>query len=86
MRLPRLGSVLRAGGPFKPAFGLSGAVRQLDNVLPQLVRVFGSSIPTDTHPAHSLLHNGSASNIPTLNFAKSAKFRMGHPPLSISQK
>src|SRR5208337_3663047 len=28
---------------------------------------------------HSLLRNGSASNIPTLNFAKNAKFRMGHP-------
>jgi hypothetical protein len=26
-----------------------------------------------------LLHNGSASNIHTLNFAKNAKFRIGHP-------
>jgi len=27
---------------------------------------------------HSPLQDGPASNIPTLNFAKNAKFRMGH--------
>ena len=33
-------------GPLKPDFGLSGAVRRLDKVLPPFVRVFGPSIPT----------------------------------------
>src|SRR5258708_13356679 len=34
------------GGPLKPYFGSSGAVRRLDRVFPPLVRVFGPSIPT----------------------------------------
>jgi len=35
-----------AGGPFKPGFGLSGAVPLLDRVFLPLVRVFVSSLPT----------------------------------------
>jgi hypothetical protein len=35
-----------AGGPFKPSFGLSGAVLSLDKVFLPLVRVFVASIPT----------------------------------------
>ena len=35
-----------AGGPLKPDFGLSGAVRRLGRVFPPLVRVFVPSIPT----------------------------------------
>src|SRR5438876_12175047 len=38
-------------GPFKPDFGLSGLVRQLDRVFPSLFRVFVSSIPIRSLPA-----------------------------------
>jgi len=31
------------GGPLKPGFGLSGAVRRLDKVLPPLFRLFATS-------------------------------------------
>jgi hypothetical protein len=34
------------GGPLKPDFGLSGAVRRLDKVFPPLFCIFVSSIPT----------------------------------------
>ena len=33
------------GGPFKPSFGLSGAVRHLDTLFPLLVHVFVRLIP-----------------------------------------
>jgi hypothetical protein len=36
----------RAGGPFKPGFGLSGAVLQVDRVFLSLFHVFGSTIST----------------------------------------
>jgi hypothetical protein len=39
------------GGPFKPGFGLSGAVLPLDKVFPPLVRVFVSSISTQSRPS-----------------------------------
>ena len=35
-----------AGGPLKPGFGLSGAVRRPDKVFPPLVRVFVPCIRT----------------------------------------
>jgi len=38
-----LRSLTQAGGSLEPAFGLSGAVRPLDKVLPPLVRVFALS-------------------------------------------
>jgi hypothetical protein len=77
------------GGPLKPAFGLSGAVLLLDRVFLPLFRVLVSSIggwpiqagfwlEWGSSAAHSLSNNGSASH-PTLNFAKNAKIRMGHP-------
>src|ERR1700688_4644061 len=37
-----------AGGPFKPDFGLSGVVPQLDRVSPQFVRVCVLSTPTQS--------------------------------------
>src|SRR5208283_5881189 len=49
----------------------------LDRVFLPLVRV--PSFRLNLHPPCSLLHSVPASNIPTLNFAKNAKFRMGHP-------
>ena len=36
----------QTGGPFKPGFGLSGAVPLLDEVFLPLLHVFVSSIPT----------------------------------------
>jgi len=45
------GSPTSTGGPLKPGFGLSGAVLQLDKILPPLVLVFLPSIPTRSPPA-----------------------------------
>ena len=60
----------KGGGPFKHGFSLRGAV-PLEKVFLPLFQVF--------RVVYS--HSISASNIPTLNFAKDAKFRMGHPPV-----
>jgi hypothetical protein len=46
---------------------------------PPFFRVFPLRFPPDLQRPHSLSHSDPASNIPTLNFAKNAKFRMGHP-------
>src|SRR5713101_4698985 len=56
----------RTGGPLKPGFGLSGAVRQLDKVFPPLVRVFAPSIPTRSRPVpHSRLRSGENCSTPS---------------------
>jgi hypothetical protein len=53
------------GGPFKPAFGLSGAVTQLDRVFPPLFRIVASFILTQFCPSLTAVTGfGSASNIP----------------------
>jgi len=55
-----------AGGPLKPDFGLSGAVRLLDKVFPRLVRVFVPSILTRSRPVpQSRLHRGENCSIPS---------------------
>ena len=47
-----------------------------------LFRVFVLFIPTRSPASRTAgCRFGSASNIPTLNFAKNAKSRMGHPPI-----
>ena len=48
-----------AGGPLKPGFGLSGAVRWLQKLFLPLVRAFASSIPTRLRVVrHSRLRGG----------------------------
>ncbi len=55
-----------AGGPFKPSFGLSGAVLPLDKVFPPRVRVFGPSILTRSPPvADSRLRSGENCSTPS---------------------
>jgi hypothetical protein len=72
-------------GPFKPGFGLSGTVLQLDGVFQQLFRIFVSSISNSIFPpSQPVTGFGPAFNIPTLNFVKNAKFRMGHPSYIIA--
>jgi hypothetical protein len=44
--VPRVLCETWAGGPFKPGFGLSGAVLPLDKVFQPRARVFAPSIPT----------------------------------------
>jgi hypothetical protein len=44
--IPRVLCETWAGGPFKPGFGLSGAVLPLDKVFQPRARVFAPSIPT----------------------------------------
>ena len=54
----------RDGGPLKPGFGLSGAVRQPDTVSPLLVRVFVPSILTQSRPIpHSRSRSGENCSI-----------------------
>src|SRR5258708_40349203 len=56
-----------AGGPFKPAFGLSGAVLQQEKVFPRLVRAFVPSSRTQSPPAlHNPLRSGENCSIPSL--------------------
>src|SRR6266705_4382602 len=56
----------RTGGPLKPGFGLSGAVRRLDKVFPPLVRVFVPSIPTRSRLApHSRSRSGENCSTPS---------------------
>ena len=56
-----------AGGPFKPAFGLSGAVLQQEKVFPRLVRAFVPSNLTQSLPAlHNPLRSGENCPIPSL--------------------
>jgi hypothetical protein len=66
--------------PLKPSFGLSGAVRagqSLAAALSWFRVVYSDSI--FTVPDSRLLVLDQPFNIPTLNFAKNAKFRMGRP-------
>lgn len=59
--------MLKAGGPLKPSFGLSGAVPPPDTFSPPLVRVFALSIPTRFRPVpHSQLRSGENCSTPTL--------------------
>src|SRR6266851_2711574 len=56
----------RTGGPLKPAFGLSGAVRPLDKVFPPLVRVFVPSTLTRSPPVpRSRLRSGGNCSTPS---------------------
>jgi hypothetical protein len=55
-----------AGGPFKPAFGLSGAVVSLDKASPPLVLVFELSIPTRSRPVpHNRWRSGENCSTPS---------------------
>ena len=55
-----------AGGPVKPAFGLSGAVLQLEKAFPLLVRVFALSIPTRSLLVpHNRLRSGENCSTPS---------------------
>src|ERR1700693_2270155 len=68
-----------AGGPFKPG----GAVLQLDRSLDAALSCFPVVYSDSISSFPSVTGFGSASNIPTLNFAKNAKFRMGHPSVHL---
>ena len=58
---------LLAGGPFKPAFGLSGAVLRQEKVFPRLVRAFVPSSLIQFPPAlHNLSRSGENCSIPSL--------------------
>jgi hypothetical protein len=59
---------LTAGCPFKPAFGLSGAVPLQWSCPSRSLKFCCRILSLDFQREH-----------PTLNFAKNAKFRMGHP-------
>ena len=68
-----------AGGPLKPGFGLSGAVLLLDKGLAAALSSFRLVYFDSTSSINSQSFAGwTDPNIPTLNFAKNAKFRMGH--------
>jgi hypothetical protein len=56
----------RTGSPFKPGFGLSGAVLQSDKVFLQPVRVFALSVPTRSQRVpHSRLRSGESYSTPS---------------------
>jgi hypothetical protein len=65
------GSLVRLWGEFRAGQSLAAALSCFRVVYCEL----------DIQRAHSLLHNGSAANVPTLNFAQNAKFRMAHSAL-----
>ena len=65
----------RTGGPLKPGLGLSGEFRDFHSV---------HSDSISSRPLEPVAWIWISSNVPTLNFAKNAKFRMGHPSNNVT--
>ncbi len=73
-----------AGGPFKPGFGLSGAARTWTESSYSSFAFSCRLFRIDLYVAQAVAYV-RAPHIPTLNFGKNAKFRMGHPLFGSAQ-
>ncbi len=67
------------GSPFKPSFGSIGAVQSGAESCCRSFAVSRRLFRLDLHSPQPVAYV-QVSNVPTLNFAKNAKFRMGHTP------